>query len=251
MWCALMLGCHVSGIGLSCRGGTIHLMRSWRVCFAIAVAVAVTGCTNSKHTSSPSASTDVASHSVSTTSTSGVHEATTTTSPTTTTWTTAGGSARPSDSQIATQLARTHESEVPDEAFADGPPVTVDDGAGGYLTAVPALRSPSADGHGWLLFFWHNRTFLGWDTNQETWNVGVRADGQAIQATYPRYASGDAACCPSLPSITITYRWNGTGLVQDQPLPSEAIVGVTVFTGCSEGAIRARPYASVRLRVSL
>ena len=184
-------------------------MRPWRVWCATAAAIVVAGCSGSVHrTASPSSPTDAAPTSI-------------------------RASTPPTEAQIATQLARTHETDVPDETFTGDPPVTVTvpDGTGGSLTAVPARRSPSADGHGWLVFFWHNGTFLGWDTNLETWNVGVRADGHTIRATYPRYAPGDAACCPSLSSITITYRWNGSRLTQDQPLPSEAIVGVTVFTG--------------------
>ena len=107
--------------------------------------------------------------------------------------------------------------------------MTVSDGAGGYLTAVPALRNPSADGHGALVFFWHNQTFLGWDTNKETWNVSVRGGGaNAIEATYADYAPGEPACCPSLPPVTITYRWNGVGLAQNRTLPAGAIVGIDV-----------------------
>ena len=157
-----------------------------------------------------------------------MQRATTTTSGTVSTVPTAGDATPPTDAQISAQLAKTHETELPDETFTDGPPVVVDDGAGGYLTAVAAHRDPTADGHGWLVFFWHNRSFLGWDTDRETWNVAVQAEGATIQATYPRNAPGDAACCPSLSTITITYRWNGSGLAQDQPLPSEAIMGVAV-----------------------
>jgi hypothetical protein len=126
----------------------------------------------------------------------------------------------------------THEAVDPNEGFVGGSPVTVSDGSNGYLTAVPAQRSPSADGHGALVFFWHDQTFLGWDTNKETWNVTLRAAGtNAIEATYPDYAPGEPACCPSLPPVTISYRWSGTGLAQDRTLPSGAVVGITVFSG--------------------
>src|SRR5437764_2593360 len=139
-------------------------MRTARACVAVGVAVAVPGCTSPTHTTSPpSSATDVPPPSLSTTSTSPVRAGTTAPSPTTAIPASAGVSAPPTASQIATQVARTHETEVPDETFTEGAPVTVADGAGGYLTAVPARRSPSADGHGELVFFWHNRTFLGWD----------------------------------------------------------------------------------------
>ncbi len=150
--------------------------------------------------------------------------------PTTTVTPTA--TAPPTGQQIATQLASTHETIGPGEGFVGGPPVTVSDGDGGYLTAVPAGRSPSADGHGWLVFLWHDQRFLGWDTNRESWNVTVRADGMdAIQATYPDYSPGDPACCPSLPPVTITYSWNGAGLTQSRTLPAGAIVGIAVTSG--------------------
>ncbi|MGA3146792.1 MAG: LppP/LprE family lipoprotein [Acidimicrobiales bacterium] len=137
--------------------------------------------------------------------------------------------APPTSQQVAAQLAITHETADPGEGFIGSPPVTVSDGAGGYLTAVPALRNPSTDGHGALVFFWHNQTFLGWDTNKETWNVSVRGGGaNAIEATYADYAPGEPACCPSLPPVTITYRWNGVGLAQNRTLPAGAIVGIDV-----------------------
>ena len=109
--------------------------------------------------------------------------------------------------------------------------MTVSDGSGGYLTAVSALRTPSADGHGDLIFFWHNQTFLGWDTNEETWNTMVHADADAIAVTYPDYAPGNPACCPSLPPVTIIYGWSRTGFTQSQKIPAGAIVGIAVSSG--------------------
>jgi hypothetical protein len=107
--------------------------------------------------------------------------------------------------------------------------VTVSDGHGGNLTAVPAGRTPSADGHGWLVFFWDDQTFLRWDTDQETWNVSVTAGGpNAIEASYPDYAPTDPACCPSLPPVTITYSWSGTALAQSWQLPTGSVVGIAV-----------------------
>ena len=185
------------------------------MCVALAIALAATGCSGStRSTSSPTSTSSSASTTAATSVSRG-----------------GGGDAPPTAAQIDAQLAKTHEAETPGTTFSTGgPAVTVADGAGGYLTAVPALRNPSADGHGWLLFFWHNQTFLGWDTNRETWNVDARADGTTIGATYPRYASNDPACCPSLAPITISYHWNGERLAQDQPLPSGAIVGISVVS---------------------
>jgi hypothetical protein len=160
----------------------------------------------------------------------------TTTTPqprtTTTTTTTTIQTAPPTAQQITAQITDTHEESDPSENFVGGTPVTVGDGNGGFFTAEPALRNPSADGHGDLIFFWHNQTFLGWDTNKETWDVTVRANGpDTIAATYPDYRPNDAACCPSLPPVTITYSWGGTRLAQSQSLPAGTLVGVTVAVG--------------------
>ena len=131
---------------------------------------------------------------------------------------------------MAGQIAKVYERQYPSEGFVGDRLVTVGDGSGGYLTAVEASRYPTADGHGALVFFWHNQTFLGWDTNQESWNVAVSAKSDAIEATYPDYAPNDPACCPSLAPVTITYTWSGTGLTQSRAIPPGAIVGTEVFS---------------------
>lgn len=138
--------------------------------------------------------------------------------------------APPSAQAIAAVIASTHEVSDPNEDFSEGSsPVTVSDGHGGYLTAVAAGRTPSADGHGWLVFFWHDQTFLGWDTDQETWNVSVEAGGpRAIVATYPDYAPTDPACCPSLAPVSISYSWSGATLAQSRQLPKGSLVGIAV-----------------------
>ena len=137
--------------------------------------------------------------------------------------------APPTADQIAAQVGRTRDVADPAARFAAGPPVTVGDGSGGFLTAVSAGRTPSADGHGGLVFFWHDQTFLGWDTDRESWNVSLAASGpDAIEARYPDYARGDPACCPSLPPVTVTYRWTGTRLGQSRTLPPGVIVGILV-----------------------
>jgi LppP/LprE lipoprotein len=100
-------------------------------------------------------------------------------------------------------------------------PVTTSDGNGGTFTAVTAARTPAADMHGFLVFFWNNQKFIGWDSNQETMSTRkvVSAGTGAFAVTYSDYASEDPACCPSLPPVTITYHWNGTRLQPSQPVP--------------------------------
>lgn len=193
------------------------------------VLLAACGTTTTSSSPSTTRATPRTSTSVTTTT---IPQVTTTKPALPTTTVTQPAVAPPTSQQIAAQIANTHEVAYPNEGFSGGSPVTVSDGTGGYLTAVPAGRTPSADGHGWLVFFWHNQTFLGWDTNKETWNVTVQSEGtNAIQATYPDYAPGDPACCPSLPPVTITYSWNGTGLAQNQTLPPGALVGLDVISG--------------------
>jgi len=45
--------------------------------------------------------------------------------------------------------------------FSGGSPVTVSDGYSGNLAAVPAGRTPSTDGHGWLVFSGTTKHFWG------------------------------------------------------------------------------------------
>jgi len=177
---------------------------------------------SSSSTSAPSTTELAVTTTTTTTTTTTAPQPTTTTVATTT-------AAAPTAQQITAQIASTHETTDPSEGFVGSSPVTVSDGSGGYLTAVSALRNPSADGHGALIFFWHNQTFLGWDTNEETWNVMVRANGaDTIEATYADYAPGNPACCPSLPPVAITYSWSGTGFAQSRLLPAGAVVGIAV-----------------------
>ena len=129
-------------------------------------------------------------------------------------------------SDISQILSRTVETADPSESFApsspaDIAPVTVSDGQGGTLTAVAAIRNPSADGHGALVFFWHNSEFLGWDGGQEamtTYRVVASGPGD-LAVTYANYAANDALCCPSLAPVTIIYRWDRGRLQPNEPVP--------------------------------
>ena len=129
----------------------------------------------------------------------------------------------PTAAQIADVLQRTVEVALPTEHFA-GPvaPVTISDGAGGGLTAVIAERTPHADSAGTLVFFWHNQQFLGWDADQEalrTLHVTSSGSG-SFAVTYQQFGATDPLCCPSLPTVTVHYRWNGTGFRPDRPVPT-------------------------------
>ena len=90
-------------------------------------------------------------------------------------------------------------------------PVTVSDGAGGWLTGLIGVRFPTADGKGQLAFFWHNATFVGLDTHTESNDIiSISASGAgAFAVRYAHYGPSDPLCCPSLAPVTIEYHWNG------------------------------------------
>jgi hypothetical protein len=118
----------------------------------------------------------------------------------------------PSIREISFELNRTVEIADKTTHFsANSQPVTVSDGAGGWLTAVIGVRFPTADGKGQLAFFWHNATFIGFDTHTESNQInGISASGVSTFAVqYTHYAPTDPLCCPSLAPVTIEYHWNG------------------------------------------
>jgi len=45
----------------------------------------------------------------------------------------------------------------------DGKAAVVPAGGGTWLTAIPVVRWPTADGYGQLVLFWHNTTLVGSD----------------------------------------------------------------------------------------
>ena len=105
--------------------------------------------------------------------------------------------------------------------YPAGQLTTTSDGAGGALTAEVGTLLPSTDGDGQLVFFWHNRQFVGWDSSIESMSVlqleSLGAPGFRI--TYANYAPNDPACCPSLIPISVAYRWRRGVLVAQQPGP--------------------------------
>jgi hypothetical protein len=134
----------------------------------------------------------------------------------------AGGTASgPSTSAVRNIMHRTFETQTPSEHFVpSATPVTTHDAQGGLLTAVIGLRHPSADGKGDLVFFWHDRDFIGWDSDAEaisTLKVVAVSGGFAV--TYANYAKKDAYCCPSLPPATIDYLWTGSRMRRSRTVP--------------------------------
>lgn len=109
-------------------------------------------------------------------------------------------------------MQRTVEVDTPEIHFrAISHRAVVSDGHGGSVTAVVGVRHITADGHGQLIFFFHNQRFVGWDSRFESLNTDVRAAGaRRFDADYAHYSSDDALCCPSLAPVSVRYRWTGS-----------------------------------------
>lgn len=132
-------------------------------------------------------------------------------------------STAPTTAQVRAVMARTVEATHPGTHFAlPGTPLTIADGRGtGTLTAVVGTRYPTADAKGQLVFFWHNTTFIGWDSNYEKLSivhVGSPAPG-AFTISYAHYAKKDPLCCPSLQPVVVHSGWSGTMLISDGAPP--------------------------------
>ncbi|MGI5223928.1 LppP/LprE family lipoprotein [Actinoallomurus iriomotensis] len=124
----------------------------------------------------------------------------------------AGG---PDQATIQNTMTRTVEVAAPTVHFAPvASPVTASDRTGGALTAVVGRRTPTADGHGQLVFFWQGNRFIGWDAETEAMSITKVTGGNGyFTVTYPHYAADDPACCASLPPVNVTYVWQDDGFV--------------------------------------
>lgn len=128
----------------------------------------------------------------------------------------------PSPNQIALVMWRTVLVQEGFEHFyPSGQLTTVPDGGGGAFTAEVGTVLPSTDGDGQLVFFWHDRRFVGWDSSVDNMDI---LDLQPLhrgrfRVTYSNYAPNDPACCPSLIPLSVVYRWSGIRFVAQGPLP--------------------------------
>jgi LppP/LprE lipoprotein len=132
-------------------------------------------------------------------------------------------SVKPSGAQIEQAMWRTVLVALPLEHFVPaGQLTTISDGSGGALTAEVGAVMPTTDGDGQLVFFWHNRRFVGWDSTVESMIVlqlQPRGPGN-FQVTYANYRPSDPACCPSLIPVSVDYRWNGHHFLAEGDPPS-------------------------------
>jgi hypothetical protein len=157
-------------------------------------------------------------------------------------WTSASAPNRPTTAQINKVLSEAVEVAPGEPANCKGKTcerlhrldtvVIVTDGHGGWLTAVPAERWPTADGYGQLVLFWHDRGFVGSETLAHLPSLGPEAVSLAIVGSGPdrivirfaRYRPSDAMCCPSLKPMTIVYTWTGKDLKASAQVPSSALL---------------------------
>ena len=120
---------------------------------------------------------------------------------------------QPSLVEIGLRMSGTIEVAYPSTHFTPwSDPLTIADGRGGTLTAIVGVRYPTADAKGQLVFFWHGRQFLGWDSRYESNAiVGLSSPAPGVFAVrFAHYAPTDALCCPSLRPVQILYRWTGS-----------------------------------------
>lgn len=125
----------------------------------------------------------------------------------------------------------TKEAPTGEHFHQDGKAVVVPDGHGGFLTAIPVVRWPTADGLGQYVLFWHDRTFLGSDMlrrlpglGQEAVRVTIgHARKNRITLRFAVYRKGDPAAAPSLPPQEITYYWTGRRLASSAPVRNGAL----------------------------
>lgn len=137
----------------------------------------------------------------------------------------------PSASEIGQVMASASEVNDSTEHFTlAGQPVSVQMPNGDTVTAAIGMRSPTADGYGQVVFFFHNHQFVGLDSNvekAEIKSIAPSPSGTGFQVTYANYAPSDPMVDPSLPPATVTYTWNGTSFEQsgDTSVPSGAELG--------------------------
>jgi hypothetical protein len=144
----------------------------------------------------------------------------------------------PTHTAVVRLVATANEYAVPmgkgstgEHLHQDGHAVVVPDGRGGWITAIPVVRWPTADGLGGYVLFWHNRTFVGSSSPGTATNLGheavavsiVRGGRNNIVLRYAVYKPSDAACCPSLPPVRIGYGWNGSHIVASSKVPAGAL----------------------------
>jgi hypothetical protein len=152
----------------------------------------------------------------------------------------AARSTAPTLAAIRAVLHNAHELGTPSEHLSlMGKPVTVSDGAGGTLTAVAAVRFPTADGYGQYVLFWHDATLVGSQNLTPLPRLGpeavqlriVRSGPDRITIKFARYKKTDPLYAPSLPPGYVTYAWKKGRLVASGPVPTGTGNGLAMVLG--------------------
>jgi hypothetical protein len=170
------------------------------------------------------------------------------TAPTTTTTTMPTPTPTPTDTTapappfpvlVTSAMTRTVEVDLPDEHFmSSGNLLSTPDGAGGEIRAIVGIRTPTADAKGQLVFFFHDRSFIGWDASQEAISVlGLEVAGpRSFKVKYANYAATDSLVGASLPPAVITYTWDGSRMTPDRTPPP----GVYMLNSPTAHAVRVK-----------
>ncbi len=144
-------------------------------------------------------------------------------------------SSGPSQAEITRDMQETTLVGEPLEHFEPaGLTKTAADGAGGQLTAAVGTSVPTTDGNGQLVFFWHDRRFVGWDASTDAMEIiSLHAIGVGrFRVTYSNYSPQDPACCPSLVPVNVVYSWRGHRFATEGTLPAVRPVPARVrFSG--------------------
>lgn len=83
--------------------------------------------------------------------------------------------------------------------------------------------SHSADPRAEQAFLFVGGTFIGTDTKDPSASIEVTAqDGDSVTLGYALYRPSDAVDSPTGGTAEVTYAWNGTRLVPQDPIPSAA-----------------------------
>lgn len=74
------------------------------------------------------------------------------------------------------------------------------------------------------VLFFHDNTYLGTATsNAYAYTTVAGTTENSVSVNYRWLAPDDANCCPSGGPATITYTWDGSGVVMQQPLPRDML----------------------------
>jgi hypothetical protein len=92
---------------------------------------------------------------------------------------------------------------------------------GTVLVIFHSLCTGSADGHCQAVDVFHDRA------PKAIWHrqyigvkaIHVRSNGFSVEAY--NYGPQDPLCCPSLPPVTDTYKWTGSGFREFGPTPHQ------------------------------